>query len=166
MNSPNKKKVRFNLVSHSMILSTLARASEFCYDKLPESAIGHLLTGNHRGNGDRLLEKASDKIAFRRRISIPFKRWMAREFEQSFLLTKLLAFIRRLPLLQLRCLGIFYFAFGLCTSVAFTIERFVLNHAETPLRTIMIGLISAMIGGILSTSAKSCGIVNSVTCSA
>ncbi|MBE6636598.1 MAG: hypothetical protein E7618_02205 [Ruminococcaceae bacterium] len=158
MNSPRKKKERFDLISHSLILSTLARASEYFYDKLPESAVGHLLTGGHHPDGDRLLAKANEKIAFRRRLSIPFKRWMAREFEQSFLLTKLVAFLRSLPLLQLKCLGTFYFAFGLCLSVAYTIERFVLGHTETPLLTILLGLICSAIGGILSTSPKSCGV--------
>ena len=156
MNKPKKSRPLGGLADHSLILSAFLRLSLFLYAKLPASLIGYLLTHKSASSAG-LVSRANDRIGFRRRISIPCKRFLARTFEQSFFLTKAMSLIRRLPLLQFKCIGIFYFSFGLYTSVAFTLERFALNRADTPTASILLGLSAAIGGAIFSASNKSCG---------
>jgi len=141
----------------SMILSALVRFSDFLRGKIAESFIGHLLAGNERHGGNGLFRYLGQKLGFRRRISIPFKRFMAKHIEKSALLTWITGRIAALPDLKLNCIGIFYFAIGLYSSISYLIQRFALNRTATPQSQLIYGLIAVAVGGILTASQKRCG---------
>ncbi len=157
MNQPTGKRSFSDLASRSLILSALVTLSRFLREKFAESFIGHLLVGNHRNTGSGLFSYLGEKIGIRRRISIPFKRFMAKSFEKSTLLNQAKTGIAQLPNLQLRCIGILYFATGLYLSISFLIQRFALTIISTPASVLFYGIIAAVVGSLLSTSQKRCG---------
>lgn len=157
MNRNTHRKGFRDLAAKSLILSALVRFSDFLRDQVAESFIGHLLAGNERHGTDGLFHYLGQKIGFRRRISIPFKRFMAKHSERSTLLTWITERIALLPDLKLNCIGIFYFAIGLYTSVSYLVQRFALNHLDTPTSELVGGLIAVVVGSILTASQKRCG---------
>ena len=145
------------LASKSAILSALVRFSDFLRVKISESFTARLLAGNERHSGSGLFSLLGERLGFRRRVSIPFKRFMAKHVEGSVLLSRLKAGITSLPNLKLNCIGIFYFAVGLSCSVFYLVQRFALGHLSTPLSELAYGVLAILIGSILTVSQKRCG---------
>ncbi len=145
------------LVAHSILLTSLVRFSAFLRKAFSESFFGQLLTGNRNKESQGIFSFLGDKIAFRRRVTVPMKRFFAGGFEKSVLLTRLKALFAILPNVQLKCFGIFYFAAGLSLSVAFLIQRFALGMSSTPVHGLLFGIPATMIGGILTASQTQCG---------
>lgn len=153
---PSSNKPRFrNLAEKSLILSALIRLSQWFYDKLPDSLIGHLFGGKDRHSENGVVSYMTAKIPLRRRIVIPVKRFFARHFEHSIILQFLRSWIGKLPALPIKCVGIFYFAFGAYASVAYLIQRFAMNLSVSD-RDFHLSLLCLLVGGILTGSAKTC----------
>ncbi len=157
MKAKQKQNGFARLVSASLILSALLSLSRLIKRSFRESFFGHLLSGDHRAVGGGVFTFLGNKINFRRRVSIPVKRYFARQFEQSLLLGKLKKWLSALPDLPLRSVGVFYFSAGLTLSVAYLIRRFALGIETTALSELVGGIASAVTGSILTASKKSCG---------
>lgn len=141
----------------SLILSALVRFSDFLRYQVSESFIGHLLAEDRRHGEEGLFRHLIQAIGLRRRISIPFKRFMARHMDRSTLLTRVNGWISRLPDLKLSCVGIFYFSVGLSYSIAYLLQRFALNQTVIPRSDLNCGLIAVAVGTLLTASQKRCG---------
>ncbi len=157
MNSSQPKTLFGRLASRSLLLSALIRFSDFLRRNIAESFVGHLLGGDRRHTGDGILHYFSDKLGLRRRITVPFKRFMARHAENSLLLQQVRRLADVLPDLSLKCIGIFYFAIGLFQSVFFLIQRFALNRPVTSERELWLGAGALLLGSLLTASQARCG---------
>ena len=109
----------------SSIFSGLARFSEFLYSKIPESLSAGLLTKrNAHQNG--LFSKLISKLSFKSRVSLPVKRYISKSFDNSFILGYLKALINKIPSIQLKCVGFFYFSLGLFSTIVHLVKTDVL----------------------------------------
>ena len=144
------------LMKKSRILSVCERISAWFRQKLPDSFVSHLFAAEKRHSENGLLASLTARIPLRRRVILPVKRFAARHFERSVLLRALRRWIAKLPALPLKCVGIFYFAFGAYTDVAYLIRRYATGAALTE-RDFYLGLLMVLIGALLTGSGKTCG---------
>ncbi len=140
--------------NESVTVSLLDRFSSYVYKKMPESASARLLVGSEK-KYDGLFSKLSDKLKFNKRISLPLKRHIAKGFDGSVILTRLMELINLIPLIQLKCVGVFYFGLGLFNAIAYLI-RSNLPGASLDITVFYISVLAAFFGGILSSSQKTC----------
>jgi len=145
------------LISHSVILSTVARFSDFLRKQFSESFFGHLLTDKREKETIGVFSFLEQKLAFRRRVTVPMKRFLSRGVERSTLLNQLKRLFAAAPNVGLKCFGIFYFAAGLSLSIIYLIRRFALGIGSTSVATLQFGLLAVVLGGILTASQKQCG---------
>ncbi len=137
----------------SSIFSCLSRFSEYIYSKIPNSFTANLLTRKENNRG--LHSKLWKKVRFEKRISLPIKRYIAKGFDRSFILTYLRSLIEKIPLIQLKCVGMFYFAFGLYTSIVHLLNTRLITRSGNN-STLIVGISLCVIGGIFSGSQKTC----------
>ena len=71
--------------SRGRILSGLTRLSDRLKRAFHRSFAGYLLAGNYRSTGDGLFTRLGQRIAFRRRVSIPLKRAVSRACDRSLI---------------------------------------------------------------------------------
>lgn len=144
-----------NNSNRSAVISALDRFSAYFYKKLPESFVANLFTKKHFGQKNGLFSKLFDKIGFKRRISIPFKRFLAKNTDNSFILSGFKRIIKLIPLIQIKCIGLFYFAFGLSAALTYLLQ--ISLSSNNPSQTILIvAAMCCLSGGILSGSQKNC----------
>ncbi len=142
--------------SQSRTGAALTRFSLFFYRALSESLIGRLL-GGYRPHGEgSALSRAGSHLKFRHRVSVPFKRFMARGIDRSLLLFRLRRGIRNLLDLPLKALGAFYFAFGAYLSISYLIRHYALSSGA-PASHLSLGILCAVLGGVFSSSSKKLG---------
>jgi len=157
MNRSSKQHFVQRLISHSFILSLLASLFRKAKRSFRDGFFGHLLMGDHRTAKRGFLSYLAEKIGFRRRVSIPVKRFMARQCEQSLLLNLTKRGVAGLAALPLRSVGIFYFSAGLTLAVAYIIRRYALDITSISVSELAIGVIAAIAGSFLAVSRKRCG---------
>ncbi len=138
----------------SSIFSGLARFSEFIYSKMPGSLSARLLTekNTHRSG---LFSKLISKLSFRKRVSIPVKRYISKSFDNSFILGYLKALINKIPSIQLKCVGFFYFSFGLFCTIVHLVKTDVLMGGAANI-SLYLSVGACVVGGIFCGSQKSC----------
>ncbi len=137
----------------SSIFSFLTRFSEYIYSKMPESLSARLLIGKKKTENG-LFSKLISKINFKKRVSLPVKRFIAKSFDNSFILGYLKQLISRIPLIQLKCVGLFYFSFGLYSTIVNLIKtNLVSDVGDMPL---YLSVGSFVVGGLLCASQKNC----------
>lgn len=138
----------------SSIFSCLTRFSEFIYSKIPESLSARLLTEKKKKENG-LFSTLISKLNFKKRVSLPVKRYIAKSFDSSFILTYLRELFRIIPLIQLKCVGLFYFSFGLFSTIAHLVKTNVLMGGTSDgLLYLSIG--ACVVGGIFCGSQKTC----------
>ena len=143
-----------SFAKNSMIIGALSRFSDFLRNRFDESFFGWLLCGNYRHEENGIIGLAGEKLKIRQRITVPFKRFNARAFENSLILRKNGEMFRKIPDVQFKYTGIFVFAFGLYTAISCLIKNFGAAIAGQSFYTLYLGVICAAIGGIISTSQK------------
>lgn len=143
-----------SFAKNSMIIGALSRFSDFLRNRFDESFFGWLLCGNYRHEENGIIGLAGEKLKIRQRITVPFKRFNARAFENSLILRKTGEMFRKIPDVQFKYAGIFVFAFGLYTAISCLIKNFGAAIAGQSFYTLYLGVICAAIGGIISTSQK------------
>ena len=137
----------------SSIFSFLMRFSEYIYSKMPESLSAHLLIGKKKTENG-LFSKLISKINFTKRVSLPVKRFIAKSFDNSFILGYLKQLIAKVPLIQLKCVGLFYFSFGLYSTIVNLIKtNLVSDVGDMPL---YLSIGTFVVGGLLCASQKNC----------
>ncbi len=141
----------------SRILSALRRLAEQFRLICSESFAGRLLSGDRRNSGSGIFTRLFNKLGFRRHVSIPVKRAIARTCERSFLLNFVKNAIGSLTDLPLRCVGIFFFSGGLCQIIFLLFRQFVMGQTDRLVFELTAGLAGALIGGILIASQKLLG---------
>ncbi|MBQ8254079.1 MAG: O-antigen ligase family protein [Clostridia bacterium] len=139
---------------NSSIFSCLARFSEYIYSKMPESFSARLLIGKKK-SGNGLFSKILTKFNFKKRVSLPVKRYVAKCFDNSFIFGYLKSTVSKIPLLQMKCIGLFYFSFGLYSTVVNLIKTNFLSVGGATL-PIYLSIGSCVVGGILCGTQKSC----------
>lgn len=145
-NKPSKKK--------SSIFSFLSRFSEYIYSKMPDSLSARLLIGKKkRDNG--LFSKLISKIDFKKRVSLPVKRYIAKSFDNSFILGYLKQLVSKIPFIQLKCIGLFYFSFGLYSTIVNLITMNLVSNTGDYLH-LYLSAGSCVVGGLLCASHKNC----------
>ena len=143
-----------NFAKNSLIIDSLSRFSDFLRKKFGESFFGRLLCGNYRHDENGVIGLAGEKLKIRQRVTVPFKRFNARAFESSFILRKSGEALHKIPDIQFKYVGIFVFAFGLYTAISCLIKNFGAAIAGQSFYTLYLGVVCAVIGGIMSTSQK------------
>ncbi|MBE6582367.1 MAG: hypothetical protein E7648_03790 [Ruminococcaceae bacterium] len=137
----------------SSIFSFLTRFSEYVYSKMPESLSARLLIGKKKTENG-LFSKLISKINFTKRVSLPVKRFIAKSFDNSFILGYLKQLIAKVPLIQLKCVGLFYFSFGLYSTIVNLIKtNLVSDVGDMPL---YLSVGTFVVGGLLCASQKNC----------
>ncbi len=147
----NKSK---NAKKKSSIFSSLTRFSEHIYSKMPESFSARLLIGKKKTENG-LFSKLISKINFKKRVSLPIKRFFAKSFDNSFILGYLKKLISMIPLIQLKCVGLFYFSFGLYSTIVNLIKANLISGGRGDL-SLYLSIGSFVVGGIFCGSQKSC----------
>ena len=137
-----------------IIISQISDVSRKLYVKIPKSFIGNLFSKEHkRYNG--LFSYLSDLIKFKKRISTPIKRYMAKAFDNSLILNKAKLILSAAPSLQMKVIGLFLFAFGLVCSVSALLEQgLIVSLSDIGL--VLPSLLIFCSGGILTLSQKNC----------
>ncbi len=138
----------------SSIFSGLARFSEYVYSKMPESFSARLLIGKKK-NENGLFSKLISKINFKKRVSLPIKRFFAKSFDNSFILGYLKELISKIPILQLKCVGLFYFSFGLYSTIVNLIKTNLISGGSGNI-PLYLSIGSCVVGGIFCGSQKNC----------
>ncbi len=147
----NKNK---NAKKSSSIFSFLTRFSEFIYSKMPESFSARLLVGKKKSRNG-LFSTLISKLNFKKRVSLPVKRYMAKSFDNSFILGYLKELISKIPILQLKCIGLFYFSFGLFSTIIHLIKTNVLMGGGADL-SLYLSVGACVVGAIFCGSQKNC----------
>ena len=137
-----------------IIISQISDVSRKLYAKIPKSFIGNLFSKERKGyNG--LFSYLSDLIKFKKRISTPIKRYMAKSFDKSLILNKAKLILSAAPSLQMKVIGLFLFAFGLVCSVSALLEQgLIVSLSDIGL--ILPSFLIFCAGGILTLSQKNC----------
>lgn len=146
--------MRRKKANKGIIISSVSQASEKLYEKIPQSMIGSIFCKEHK-KYTGIFSYISDVLKFKKRVSTPFKRLMAQAFDKSVILNKVKQIVSALPRIQMRTIGLFFFALGLFSSVTTLLERG-LNGALNGIGDIFVPLVIALAGGILTLSQKSC----------
>lgn len=154
MNEKKRPSVVAEIFKKSLIVSALIRFSDFISEQFSESFFGYLLCGNYRRESGSITELISERLRLKQRISIPFKRFMAKAFEKSFILGKLNRLLHQIPDLQIKAVGAFTFSFGLYISISYLIRRFAMNLPEAVFSELYLGIVCVAIGGAMSSSSK------------
>ncbi len=141
-----------NAKKKSGIFSCLTRFSEFIYSKIPESLTARLLISKKKSK-DGLFSKLLSKLKFSKRVSVPIKRYFAKSFDNSFILGHLKNLISKIPQIQVKCIGLFYFAFGLSSAIIELIKMYITENSEISSLLMCIG--ASIVGGILCGSQSS-----------
>ena len=141
--------------SKSALISALDRFSSYFYKKLPESFVANLFTKKHLTKKDGLFSILFDKISFKKRISIPFKRFLAKNTDNSLILSGFKRIIKIIPLIQIKCVGLFYFAFGLSAALTYLLQISLSSNKESE-AILIVSAMCCLSGGILSGSQKNC----------
>ena len=84
----NVKDGKRSFAKNSMIIGALSRFSGLLRNRFDESFFGWLLCGNYRHEENGIIGLAGEKLKIRQRITVPFKRFNARAFENSLILRK------------------------------------------------------------------------------
>ena len=138
----------------SSIFSALTRFSEYIYSKIPNSLSAKLLTGkNNRESG--FFSKLISKLNFGKRISLPVKRYISKSFDNSIALGQIKSLISKIPCIRLKCVGLFYFAFGLFSTIIHLIKTDVFLGGSANF-SLYLSVGSFVIGGMFCGSQKSC----------
>lgn len=140
--------------SGSIIISCISRFSDLLREKFRQSFFGQLLCGSRHHDGNGFIGLAGERLKIRQRITVPLKRFNAKAFENSLILRKLTEAIGKIPDIQFKYAGIFVFAFGLYTAVSCLIKNFGSAITGDSFYTLYLGMICAILGGIMSTSQK------------
>ncbi len=151
MNSAeSKRKPRSKIFSALSGLSAKIRAA------FSESLTCRIITGKPKGSSQRSLStELVEKAAFKKRASIPVKRFMARHTEQSIVLFGINKFMKRLRDLYLKNIGTALFSFGAYVSVASLISHFSSGSTEPILSCGVAGGIAlTVVGALLAASPK------------
>ncbi len=138
----------------SSIFSGLIRFSEYVYSKMPQSFSARLLIGKKK-NGNGLFSTLISKINFRKRVSLPVKRFFAKSFDNSFIIGYMKRLISRIPLIQLKCIGLFYFSFGLYSTITNLIKTNLISSSGGYL-PLYLSIGSCIVGGIFCGTQKTC----------
>ena len=77
----NVKDGKRSFAKNSMIIGALSRFSDFLRNRFDKSFFGWLLCGNYRHEENGIIGLAGEKLKIRQRITVPFKRFNARAFE-------------------------------------------------------------------------------------
>lgn len=137
-----------------IIVSSISNASKKLYSMIPKSFAGSIFGKEHKeGNG--LFSYLIDLLKFKKRVSSPVKKFMAKSFDRSLILNKLKQIVSYIPSIQMRTIGLFFFAFGLFCSVA-DLLNYGLSSSVLDFTNILTPLIIFCVGGILTLSQKSC----------
>lgn len=146
----NKNK---SMKKKSSIFSFLTRFSEYIYSQMPKSLAAKLLVGKKKTENG-LFSRLISKINFKKRVSLPVKRYIAKSFDSSYILGYLKGIISKIPLIQLKCVGMFYFSFGLYSTIANLIKMNLVSSTNDLPLYLSIG--SFVVGGLLCASQKNC----------
>ena len=141
-------------LNKGIILSTLFGASKKLYKSIPNSMIGSTLC-KERKKDTGLFSYLIGLLRFKKRVSTPFKRFMAKSFDKSVILNKSKQIISLIPTIQMRTIGLFFFALGLFCSVTGLLERGLTGMLHG-ISDITLPLLIAGVGGIFTLSQKSC----------
>lgn len=139
---------------NSSIFSGLTRFSEFIYSMMPKSFSARLLIGKNKAENG-LFSRLISKLNFKKRVSLPVKRFFAKGFDNSLIFGYLKRLISKIPVLQLKCIGLFYFAFGLFSTVV-NIIRSNLVSGGTPTLPLYLSLTACVVGGIFCGTQRNC----------
>ncbi len=141
-------------LNKGIILSSVSQTCEKLYKKIPQSMIGNVFSKEGKAYTG-IFSYISGALKFKKRVSTPFKRFMAKAFDKSFILNKMKQIVSAIPRIQLRTIGLFLFALGLFSSVTTLLERG-LGGVLNGISDIFIPLLIAVVGGIFTLSQKSC----------
>ena len=150
-----KQRSRISLLfKRSVIFSLLLRFSDCLRKKFAESFFGYLLCGSYRHENESVSEFVSRKLRFKQRAYIPFKRFMAKNVEKSFIIRKIDTNLKKVPNTYLKTLGTFIFSFGLFVSISFLVKKFAFSLSDTNIFQLYLGIVFAFLGGIITSSSK------------
>lgn len=153
----NKDRIDFSVFfKNSAIFAALISFSEFICEKCKESCIFKFLAKNKSCSDGMFDRFFNNKLKFKKRISIPFKRFAAKSFEKSNLLRKLGILIEKLPNIQIRTVGSMLFSFGLSVSLIYLLNAYTINSLKN-ISDLYIGIICSVLGGFLSIYQKKLG---------
>ncbi len=154
------KKNRSNISSSgffkkSALITALVSFSEFICSKYKESFVFKFLYANTKDEvSDSFINR---KLKFKKRISIPFKRFTARTFEKSILINKIGNLTKNMPNIQTRTVGSMLFSFGLSISIIYLLGTYAINILSKDISELYLGIACAMVGGFLSIYQKKLG---------
>ncbi len=155
MKDKHKHKEKLNVPSYGLIISTLVSLSEYLYNKFKESFFYSLFCKQFKDRGIGLSEHACERIKLKQKVTVPFKRAVASASEKSFILSKLRELSVNIPSLQIKSVGGALFSFGLFTSIIYLFKVFAFDLVTTDPHHLYLGIFTAVIGGLLTSTAKS-----------
>ncbi len=138
----------------SSIFSCLTRFSEFIYSMVPNSLSARIFVGKKKPKNG-LFSKISSKLNFKKRVSLPVKRRFAKNFDNSFIISNLKEVISKIPNLQLKCIGLFYFSFGLYSTVVNLVKTNLIAGGNAGL-SLYLSVGACVVGGIFCGTQKNC----------
>ncbi len=154
MNTKKHNSRVLNFFRKSVILSLLLRFSDYLRTKFSESFFGFLLCGSYQHENESVTEFFSRKLRLKQRVSVPFKRFMAKTTEKSLIIRKINLLLKKALDIHLRSLGTCLFSFGLFVSIAYLLKKYAFFLSDTSFFDLYLGIVFALIGGITTSSSK------------
>ena len=114
----------------SVIITALSRFFKFIGIKFSESLFGSIICGTGKKRKSGMFSYLASKFKLKHRISVPFKRAVARAVDRSALLGRLKGITSRIPDLQIKNIGVASFAFGLSIVITYFVRRFALGLTD------------------------------------
>ncbi len=141
----------------SVIISSIAGFFRFIGAKFSESFFGSVICGSGRKRKDGVFSYLASRFKLKQRITVPFKRAVARAADRSFFLKKLNSVTAHFPDLQVKNIGSASFAFGLSIVISYLVRRFALGRTDADFFELYFGVIACIIGAVTSSTQKTVG---------